>query len=395
MQIETIRLKNFKVFQSLELTGLPGLAVFVGANGTGKSTLFDVFAFLSEALQGNVTSALAKRGGFKEVRSRMSTGNIEIELQFRLEITGKERLVTYLLEIGEFKNRPIIEKEILRYKRGRYGSPYQFLHFSRGAGYAVTNEEDFNKKEEALDREEQKLGSPDILAIKGLGQFDRFKAANAFRNFIENWHVSDFHISDARPTREAGYAEHLSARGDNLALVAQYMYENHPEVFDTVLQKMASRVPGVKKVEAKTTEDGRIVLKFQDGSFKDPFIARYVSDGTIKMFAYLLLLHDPAPHPLLCVEEPENQIYPNLLTELLEEFRIYGNTGGGQVFITSHSPDLLNAAEPAEVFWLTKKDGYTQVHAAGDDAMIQAQYAEGNPLGYLWKTRMFQGIDPV
>lgn len=145
MQIETIRLKNFKVFQSLELTGLPGLAVFVGVNGTGKSTLFDVFAFLSEALQGNVTSALAKRGGFKEVKSRMSTGNIEIELQFRLEITGKERLVTYLLEIGEFKNRPIIEKEILRYKRGRYGSPYQFLHFSRGAGYAVTNEEDFNK----------------------------------------------------------------------------------------------------------------------------------------------------------------------------------------------------------------------------------------------------------
>ncbi len=137
------------------------------------------------------------------------------------------------------------------------------------------------------------MGSPDILAIKGLGQFDRFKAANAFRNFIENWHVSDFHISDARPTREAGYAEHLSARGDNLALVAQYMYENHPEVFDTVLQKMASRVPGVKKVEAKTTEDGRIVLKFQDGSFKDPFIARYVSDGTIKMFAYLFCCTTP------------------------------------------------------------------------------------------------------
>ncbi len=97
----------------------------------------------------------------------------------------------------------------------------------------------------------------------------------------------------------------------------------------------------------------------------------------------------------MCVEEPENQLYPNLLTELLEEFRIYGNTGGGQVFITSHSPDLLNAAEPAEVFWLTKKDGYTQVHAAGDDAMIQAQYAEGNPLGYLWKTRMFTGSAPI
>lgn len=52
---------------------------------------------------------------------------------------------------------------------------------------------------------------------------------------------------------------------------------------------------------------------FQDGSFKTPFLDRYVSDGTIKMFAYLVLLYDPRPHPLLCVEEPENQLYPKLM----------------------------------------------------------------------------------
>ncbi len=353
------------------------MAIFVGANGTGKSTLFDVFAFLGEALQGNVRSALANRGGFKEIKSRDSKGNIEIELQFRLEITGKERLVTYLISINEFMGLPIIEREILRYKRGRYGSPYHFLDFSKGIGYAITNEEDFDKKDEELDREEQKLGSPDILAIKGLGQFDRFKAANAFRNFIENWHVSDFHISEARSVREAGYAEHISERGDNLPLVAQYMFEHHPDKFDDVLNKMQQRVPGVKKVEAKTTEDGRIVLRFQDGAFKDPFIARYVSDGTIKMFAYLLLLNDPEPHPLLCVEEPENQLYPTLLPELLEEFRLYARHGG-QVFITSHSPDLLNAATLEEIYWLTKHDGYTKIYRAADDPYIKSQYKEGN-----------------
>ncbi len=394
MKIETIRLKNYRVFQSLELTDLSALAVFVGANGTGKSTLFDIFAFLSESLQGNVRSALANRGGFGEVKSRDSEGLIEIELQFRLEISGRNRLVTYRLEIGEEKGRPIIEREILRYKRGNHGSPYHFLDFSRGIGTAITNEEDFDKEDEALEREEQKLGSPDILAIKGLGQFDRFKAANAFRSFIERWHVSDFHISDARPNQEAGYAEHLSARGENLALVAQYMFENHRAIFDEVLHKMERRVPGIKKVEARATEDGRIVLRFQDGSFKDPFIARYVSDGTIKMFAYLLMLNDPDPHPLLCVEEPENQLYPTLLPELLEEFRLYGEKGG-QVFITSHSPDLINAAELHEVFWLEKKTGYTQIYRAQDDVHIKAQFEAGNPLGYLWKSKMFQGADPV
>jgi predicted ATPase len=394
MRIETIRLKNFKAFRETELTNLPTMAVFVGANGSGKSTLFKVFGFLSNALKGNIKSALAPEGGFKEVMSRGQKGQIEIELQFKLEIAGRDRLVTYRLEIAEVNGQPLVAREILRYKRGAYGSPFHFLDFANGEGYAISNEEDFDKPDEELTREHQKLGAPDILAVKGLGQFDRFKAASAFRAFIENWHISDFHIEDARPTREAGYAEHLSPKGDNLPLVAQYLFESHPEKFQTVLDKMKLRVPGVKSVEAKMTEDGRIVLKFQDGSFKDPFIARYVSDGTIKMFAYLLLLHDPNPHPLLCVEEPENQLYPSLQDELLEEFRLYAHAGG-QVFVTSHSPDMLNAATPEEVYWLVKKDGYTTIRRASEDPLVKAQYEQGNQLGYLWRTNMFRGSSPT
>jgi predicted ATPase len=393
MRIESIKIENFKSFKSLKLKELPNLGIFVGANGTGKSTLFDVFGFLSDSLNHNIKQALNKRGGFDEVISRGQGGFIIIELQFRLNIASKNRLVTYHLKIGKKEGKPFIEREILRYKRGSYGSPYHFLDFSEGSGFAITNEEDFDKPDEELDREEQKLGSSDILAIKGLGQFERFKAANAFRNFIENWHVSDFHISEARATQDAGYAEHLSPTGENLALVAQYIYENHFDIFQTILEKMQERVPGINKVDAETTVDGRIVLKFQDGSFKDPFIARYVSDGTIKMFAYLILLYDPHPHPLLCIEEPENQLYPTLLNELTEEFREYSKRGG-QVFVTSHSPDLLNGAKIEEVFWLVKEKGYTSIKRAQDDQFISIQYKQGDKLGYLWKQNYFVGSSP-
>jgi len=393
MKIESIRLKNYKLFKDVTLSDLPELAIFVGANGSGKSTLFDVFGFLSDALKNNVKQALNKRGGFREVISRGQNGLIEIELQFRIKIVDKERLVTYYLAIGEENSQPYIEREILRYKRGSYGSPYHFLDFSRGKGTAITNEEDFSKPDQELDREEQKLGAPDILAIKGLGQFERFKAASAFRDFIENWHVSDFHISEARPSQDAGYAEHLSPTGENLPLAAQYMFEKHGEIFQQVLEKMQKRVPGVVDVKAETTVDGRIVLRFKDGSFRDPFIARYVSDGTIKMFAYLILLHDPNPHPLLCIEEPENQLYPTLLVELLDEFRIYAKRGG-QVFITSHSPDLLNGASPEEVFWLVKLEGYSQIKRASESQEIMSLYREGDLLGYLWKENYFLGSNP-
>lgn len=342
----------------------------------------------------NVAKALAKRGGYREVASRgYADEPIEITLQFRLEITGRERLVTYVLKISRGRDgRPFVEREVLRYKRGAYGAPFRFLDFSAGRGYAITNEEDFSLKDEELTREEQGLDAPDILAIKGLGQFERFKAASAFRLMIENWHISDFHVSEARPSQEDGFAEHLSTRGDNLPLVANYLFEHHRDRFDRVLLAMQRRVPGVSVVEPKQTEDGRLVLRFQDGSFKDPFIARHVSDGTIKMFAYLVLLNDPKPYPLLAVEEPENQLYPELLPELAEEFRDYAERGG-QVFISTHSPDFLNALTLDEIYCLRKERGFTAITRASDSENLRSLFDAGDLPGYLWKQGLFEGLN--
>jgi predicted ATPase len=395
MRVEKIELRNFKAFKQLTITDLTNLSIFVGANGVGKSTLFAVFGFLRDALKNDVRQAVQARGGFRELITRGSSESelIEIELQFRMDISGKSRLVTYRLELKSVKGLPVIEREILRYKRGPYGAPFRFLDFHRGMGYAITNEDDSTKLDTELDREQQTLSSPDTLAIKGLGQFARFKAASAFRELIEKWYVSDFHIEAARQLQDSGYAEHLSESGHNLPQVVKFMFDFHPVIFKRVLEKMSRRVPGVSVVRAKDTEDGRIVLQFQDGSFKDPFIGRFVSDGTIKMFAYLLLLHDPKPHPLLCIEEPENQLYPALLKELAEELREYARNGG-QVFVSSHSPELLNAANPDEVFWLSKSKGHTTVKHASDDMQIMALVREGDHLGTLWDQGFFEGAHP-
>ncbi len=395
MKIESIRLKNFKSFQDAELSDLPNFCVIVGANGTGKSTIFQIFGFLRDAMTSNVNAALARLGGsrgFKEVRSRNAEGPIEIELKFRTKPDGP--LTTYFIQINEKQGKAFVEREILKYRRGSSGQPWHFLDFSRGKGTAVTNEIDEVTDVKDLNREEQPLKSEDILAIKGLAQFERFPAVMALGDLIENWHVSDFHISKARPEQEAGYAEHLSREGENLSLVIEYLYNNKRQTFDKILSLLKMRVPGISNVESKTTEEGRVLLKFQDGSFEDPFLARYVSDGTIKMLAYLTLLYDPDPHPLLCVEEPENQLYPKLLWELAEEFRAYANRGG-QVFVSTHSPDFLNATKLEEVFWLVKKaDGYTQVRRAKDDEQLAAYMAEGDQMGYLWKEGFFPEVDP-
>lgn len=388
MQIERIAIKNYRCFRNIALRDLPSMTVVVGANGSGKSSFFDVFTFLKDALSQNAASAVARRGGYRELVSRGEKGPIEISVKFR-ESSG--RLATYRLEVNtQNDGRVVVDREVLSYRRGQYGKPWHFVDFRRGTGIAITNESVYGTEGAVEERAEYKLDDPGILAIKGLGQFREFRVVSEFRNLIENWHISNFHIADARPSAEAGYAEHLSSRGDNVAQVAQYLYENHREQFDNVLQAMQQRVPGVSDVEAKPTEDGRLVLRFRDGNFEDPFIARYVSDGTIKMFAYLVLLYDPKPHPLLAVEEPENQLYPELLRELVEEFRDYARRGG-QVFASTHSPDFLNGAELGEIFYLVKERGFTSVRRASDNALLKALTDEGDLPGALWRQGFFEG----
>jgi len=168
MHIEKIAIWNFKALKAVELTGLPPVSVFVGKNGTGKSTLFRVFSFLKTCLESDVRQALAKEGGlrgFQEVvtRGSPSAEEIRIELKFRMEIAGVQRLVTYLLNIGQKQAKPVVNREILRYKRGESGAPFHFIDFRRGKGEAVNNEEDFNKPDKDLTRESQTI-SEDSLA---------------------------------------------------------------------------------------------------------------------------------------------------------------------------------------------------------------------------------------
>ena len=397
MKIEQIKIENYKVFRKTVIQDLSHFSVFLGANGAGKTTLFDVFGFLSDALKSNVRYALNKRGGFKEVYSRDGDGPILIEIKFRNEVASAvlQPLITYSLSIDQDNGAPIVLSEKLKYRRAQRGKPYLFLNFHKGEGDAITNEADYNLIDGHFEEQRafQKLDTPDILAIKGLGQFQQFPAISSFRRLLDDWFVSNFQIQEARALEDTGISEHLSASGDNLAQVTRYIKENHPKVFKSILQKFTKRVPGVETVEAEETLDGRIVLKFKDNSFRDPFVSRFVSDGTIKMFAYLVLLNDPIKHPLLCVEEPENFLHHELLYELAEEFREYAR-GGGQVFVSTHSPDFVNAIRPEELFWLRKDEGSTTICRAKDDAMIETLYREGDQLGRLWREGYMIGAGP-
>jgi predicted ATPase len=403
MKIESISIKNYKALKNTKVEKLPYMCVFLGINGTGKSTLFDIFSFLRDALYDNVTVAIKKRGGFHEVISRASDerrDSIIFDIRFREDSTlwkshspetpyqlEIKPLMSYFLEIIEENGKIIVATEKLRIQERKPGLPWKdILDSQRGSGFAIST------KDGRHEREAHKIASPDILALKGLGQFERFSTISKLRHLLEKWHISNFSVEAARTIPDIGTSQHLSATGDNLAQVTKYLYEEHRGVFEKILEKLPRRIKGLAKVEATETVDGRIVLRFQDENFADPFVSRYVSDGTIKMFAYMVLLNDPTPHPLLCIEEPENYLHPDLLVELAEEIREYAERGG-QVFVSTHSPDFVNGIEINELFFLEKKKGFSEIKAAADDEVIVALNKEKNPLGWLWRNHYIKGAN--
>jgi predicted ATPase len=109
-----------------------------------------------------------------------------------------------------------------------------------------------------------------------------------------------------------------------------------------------------------------------------------------------VLLADPKPHPILCVEEPENQLYPELMSVLAEEFQQYAERGG-QVFVSSHSPDFLNAVPLESIYWLQKENGETSIHRAAAFPTLCHLFQSGDLPGYMWNQGLFnsQSLPPV
>jgi predicted ATPase len=388
-RIEQLHVRNFRALRDVRLDDLTPLTVLLGPNGSGKSTLFDVFGFLAESLQVGLRPAWDKRGRLRELRSRESEGPISIELRYRER--PKTPLITYRLEIDEGdRGRPIVRRETLRWRRGSTGKPFSFLDFSNGSGQVISGD----VPEMADERREAKLASSDLLAVSTLGQLAENPRVVALREFIQGWYLSYLSSTDARNVGDAGPIERLTVTGDNLANVIQYLGERHPDRLEVILKTLAERVPRLEGVTAEPMADGRLLLRIKDAPFHEPFLARFASDGTLKMLAYLVLLYDPDPLALLGIEEPENYLHPRLLYGLAEECRKV--SGASQVFVSTHSPFFVNAVSPRELWALERGgDGYTRATRASDMPKIKEFVENGAQLGALWMEGHLSAGDPI
>lgn len=398
--IEGFRVQNYRSLQDVTLgrlstqqttDPLTPLTVVIGKNGVGKNTLFDAFGFIADCLTTNVEAAcdMKQRGGYERMLSRGTTGPIQFEIYYR-EAPG-ERPITYELSISlDASGRPFVESEALKQRRKgqKHGRPFPFLRLQHGKGTVWTGEDAVESEgEEDNTQETVELTDLRQLGIATMGTLKEHPRIKRFRDFLKGWYLSYFHPDAARSLPSAGPQKHLNIHGDNIGNVVQFLEREHKERFTAILDRVALKIPGIQKIDTKVTDDKRVLLRFNDGGFEDPFFAQQMSDGTLKVFAYLLMMEDPDPPPFICIEEPENGLYHKLLESLVQDFRSHatGKKGAPQIFVTTHQPYFVDALSPKEVWILEKgRNGYSTLRRASEIEIVQNMVNEGLPLGGLW-----------
>lgn len=220
----------------------------------------------------------------------------------------------------------------------------------------------------------------------------QYSRIEKFLSFLKSWYLCYFSPDAARRLQTAAPQAYLDRTGSNINNVAQYMYRENKREFEKILAEIQSKLPGIKKIEPQKFENGQMMLRFWEQGFEKPFYSQQMSDGTLKLFAYYLLLHEKNPRQLVFIEEPENGLYHHYLGELAEEMK--RNVGSGflkQLFVTTHSPFFVNALAPEDVWVLTKKkDGYSDIKRASEYPFVQELAEQGVLIGDMWYSKYFE-----
>jgi len=372
--------------------GLTPVTALIGRNSTGKSTVLEALSFLADCLRDGVSAAASagRRGGFTEMRTFGACGTMELEVA--VDAPDRSCVLDYLLRLAcDAHGRPAVESELVRRLLEAPDGKRAFqdvLRLENGQGSVRSSGSVVAEDASAL----LAAGVVDLRkpGLSTYGTLVEQPELRALLSTMTRWYFYRFDADAARTSRIGGGHRHVSPRGDNLANVVQYLEEESPHELQVLLQRISSRMPGLGAVRTSRSPDGKVLLRFEGPAGTHPVYLDRVSEGTLKLFTYLLLMEDPTPRPLVCLEEPESGLYHDMIEPLAAEFRRHASSATGadpavQVLFTTHHPYLLDALRPEEVWVLERQeDGLSSARRLGDDPVVTGMFAQGVGLSALW-----------
>jgi len=388
--IKRISFEGFKSLAHSEIEPGP-VTLLIGQNAAGKSNVVDGLRILAEAVASDMETAVSRRGGIEAVVFR-NTHPVRFAMELDYFVPDPSAPYSrsdmrYRVEVGDGQNRAVVLREELRVKRarGKPGALKVWFTAERGKGRAVVDPE----KRVEIDFD---TGDPGVLVLKALGFLASYPRIRALRTFIEGWQFMQVNLNAIRTPRRDERTAALAPDASNLVNVLRTLSNTgRTDVVADIVTDLKNLLSFVNAVDT-SVDRGLVQLLLKERYFDVDIDPLCTSDGTLRLLALVTALHLMPEHGLLVVEEPEHGLHPLLFGPMLDLVRERCPKGGGrQVLVTTHSPDLLDAAETDEVVIVDRgEDGSTRLSRL-EPAKLN-EWRQDFRLGELWRMRQIGGV---
>ena len=345
------------------------LTAFIGRNATGKSSFFDALSFLSESTTMGCPLASTQKGrpGFGKLLHEPGKP-MTFECLFRMQNGDDRSLGVYVSYFASFDcdpyGRPFYSAEkVVRMKKMEDGfsEPKTILDLTQGTGNVYCGGQMIGGG----------VSDTRYSALRSYGAIVSCPELSLLYRELSHWYFCSFSSDLSKRSNGAiapGGHRHLNTIGSNMENVLAYYQSENPKKYQGMIDRITLKIPSIRKSANSLPASFR----------KSPD----------KLFLYLLLLSDPTPRPLICVETPDMGLYHDMVDVLATEFRDYSmRFPFSQIMFTTHNPYILESLAPQEV-WVFKRhdelENHVSIECAGSVPIVAEMYRQGVGMGAIW-----------
>ena len=374
-----ITIQGYRRLLSVSLEMRP-LAVIIGANGVGKTSLLEVFSLLAASAKGQLNTKISELNGLNEIMTRDKAQKVEFNLITR---STSQHPLNYRLQLNSKGQFYQISLESLMQKDNFREPNYYFNHItSRDGDIVYANGDDRQLRpnwevdplETALSQAPRMLIEPEWIRQR-LASCTYYGALNVLPN-------SPVRLPQPmRPVTLPG------TNGEDLVACLYYMRETDPDRFEVVEDTLKAAFPDFEKLSFPPVAAGTLALTWKDRNFNQPFYMNQLSEGTLRFLWLTALLLSKELAAITLIDEPEVSLHPQLLTLLADLMRDASQRT--QLIVATHADRLVRALRPDEVLVCDQADGVTTLKW-GDSFDLEHWLADYT-LDELWAMNILGG----
>ena len=377
------------------------LTVLIGPNGSGKSNLLEAISLFQAAPRG-ISEPISRMGGVREWlwKGPEASHSIALEVTVDHPPTGTLR---HSLTLADQEGRPLAADEQIEPSKKHSGDPSGYRYYRSPQGDEREMLREMLRGTEAKLPQPSKSKKPNIYTTiidenrGSVGFFSTFEQEESLLysfammdypalwylkhqyeqiRLYRNWSFGP-HAKLRQPCNAHARSDFLDEGGENLPLVLSQLHGMHKKSFLSALSKLFD---GIVDIQCPVT--GGTVALFLEESGNRSIPATRLSDGTLRYLCLLAILLHPEPPPLICIEEPELGLHPDLLPTLSDLMREASERT--QLIVTTHSDVFVDTLtdQPESVVVCEKHDGQTEMRRL--DKGDLAKWLENYRLGDLW-----------